>query len=1070
MSIRLPLALLVALVPAAWSQTERAVILGTVTDDSGSVIPGAIVTVTNVGTAEKRSVTTNDRGDYDVPALNIGQYEVSVEHAGFRKEVVKGIGLVVNQRARVDFKLQVGAVTQEVLVQGTAPLVQTDDATVGQLIDQRKIRELPIPGKRNMYLLALLGAGMSRGPASSVTTSGFGPGFGISAMGQKVHNNWIMLDGAPLRTSIHASVRMRPSVEALQEFRVEAGFYSAEFGTESGAQIVSTIRAGTNQLHGTLFEFLRNEKLDARNFFENPLVPKRPLRRNNFGAVVSGRVIRDKLFFTANYEAFIERRSSQGSAIYPTKRMMAGDLTEPAFRANRDPNGALTPIRDLLTGQPFPGNQIPASRIAPQAQRLFQFWPDPNFGSPVFTGQPNFSGQSRNPVDDRQLFTRLDYNLSSKNRFFGRYGIQDINEFGSSLNPHPFFGQDRPKRQQNATLTYTRLISATMLNELTVSYNRDIFQTLDRVSGEDFNIARDLLIPGQTGDPFTTGVPAIGITGVSGVGNTVPNTIWDESRRIADAVSFTRGAHSLKIGSEFFHVLLRRETYQFVTGQFDFTGIHSGQGLTTAARESLAWADFLLDQPSQVRTAHSEVPGFKPGQFTRLFSWRSHTFITDDWRATPRLTVNLGLRYEFNSVLRDIRGGTRNFDFRTQDLFPAPGVSAPLYNPDFDNFAPRIGLAFRPFKDNKTAVRASYGVFYNVNMLNNLTESSKNIPFSAGINELNNAGQIRLRMSNAVVGVNAAATQAREVLAVPDNYGVGDAQQWTLNIQRALPGDMVVEIGYVGSKSSHFDRPRTFNAINVLKGETRKPYPQWGNIELITTDASGNYHGLLTKVEKRFSQGLTFLATYTWAKTMFDSFAGNGADRHNSPFDLKAEKGLAETDQRHRATASWLYELPFFRGRTGWLPRIAGGWQTNGVLTLETGLPTYPTQTVQPLADECSRCTRRPDRIADGNLPGSERTIQRWFDTSAFALAVGHYGSSGRNILAAPGLTSLDFSLFKNFRITESKNLQFRWEMYNATNTPPFNPPNRSIGTGTFGQITSAGLAREMQFGLRLEF
>ncbi|MBI3696185.1 MAG: TonB-dependent receptor [Acidobacteria bacterium] len=1056
--------------PVAFAQTDRATVLGTVTDDTGSVIPAAAVTVTNVGTQEKRVATTNERGDYDVPSLNIGEYEVSVEHAGFRKEVVKGIVLVVNQKARVDVKLQIGAVTQEVMVQGAAPLIHTDDATIGQLIDERKITELPIPGKRNMYLLALLGAGMSRGPASSVTTSGFGPGFGIAAMGQKVHNNWIMLDGAPLRTSIHAAVRMRPSVEALQEFKVEAGFYSAEFGTQSGAQIVSAIRPGGNQFHGTLFEFLRNEKLDARNFFENPLIPKRPLRRNNFGGVVSGRIIRDKLFFTANHESFIERRSSQGSAVYPTKRMMSGDLTEPFFHSNRDPNGPLTPIRDLLSGQPFPNNLIPASRIAPQAQKLFQFWPAPNFGSALFDGATNYGGQSRSTVDDRQVFLRMDYNLDQKNRLFGRYGFQDITEFAGDLNPHPFFGQDRPKRQQNATLTYTRLLSATKLNELTVSYNRDIFQTLDRVSGQDFNIARDLLIPGQTSDPFTTGVPSISITGVSGIGNTVPNTIWDESRRVSDTFSFSHGRHSMKLGSEFFHVLLRRETYQFVTGNFIFTGIHSGQGLTTAARESTAWADFLLDQPSQARTAYSEVPGFKPGQFTRLFAWRSHTFFTDDWKATPRLTVNLGLRYEYNSVLRDIRGGTRNFDFRTQDLFPAPGVSAPLYKPDYNNFAPRIGLAFRPFNDNKTVVRASYGVFYNVNMLNNLTESSKNIPFSAGINELNNPGQIRIRMSSAVVGGNIAATQAREVLAVPDNYGVGDAQQWTLNIQRSLKKDILFEIGYVGSKSSHFDRPRTFNAINILKGETRKPYPQWGNIELITTDASGSYHGLLLKGEKRFSQGLTFLATYTWSKTFFDSFAGNGADRHNSPFDLKSEKGLAETDQRHRATASWLYELPFFRSRKDLLGKIAGGWQTNGVFNLETGMPFYPVQSIQPLADECSRCTRRPDRIADGNLPGSQRTLRRWFDISAFTLAVGHYGTAGRNILTAPGLTSIDFSLFKNFHITESKNLQFRWEAYNATNTPPFNPPNRSIGTGTFGAVTSAGLGREMQFGLRLEF
>ncbi len=1065
-----PAAVLAVLVSLpAFAQGDRASILGQVTDASGAAVPGASITVTNAGTKERRTATAGERGVFDVPALNIGEYEISVERQGFKREVLRGIVLAVGQRARVDVKLEVGAVTQEVTVEGAAPLLSTDDATLGQLIDQRKIRELPIPGKRNMYMLALLGAGMSRGPASSVTTSGFGPGFGIAAMGQKVHNNWFLLDGAPIRTTIHASMRLRPSVEALQEFRVESGFYSAEFGTQSGAQIVSSIRPGTNDFHGTLFHFLRNEKLDARNFFENPLVKKQPLRRNNYGAVVSGRVLRDKLFFTANYEAFVERRNSQGFGVFPSQRMFRGDLTEPYFRAGRSPNGALTPIRDTAANLPFPGNQIPASRIAPQAQRLFQFWVPGNFGPAEFDGSNNYSGDARATADDRQMFLRMDYNLGDKNRVFGRYGIQDVNEFGGIVNPHPFFGQDRPKRQQNLALQYTRLISPTALNELKVSYNRDLFQTLDRVSGSDFNIARDLLIPGQTSDPFTTGVPSVSITGVSGIGNTVPNTIWDESRRIADTYSLVKGRHSIKIGTEFFHLLLRRETYQFVTGQFGFTGIHAGQGLATAARETLAWADFLLDNPFQVRTAHSEVQGFKPGQFTRLFGWRWHNFVADDFKVTRKLTLNLGLRYEYNSVLRDVRGGTRNFSFATQDLFPAPGVSAPLYNRDPDNFAPRFGFAFRPFSGNKTVVRGSYGVFYNVNMLNNLTESSKNIPFSAGINEINNPGIVRIRMSSATVS-NVAATSAREVLAVPDNYGVGDVQQWTLNVQRVLPGAMVLEVGYVGSKSSHFDRPRTFNAINVLKGERVKPFPQWGNIELITTDASGNYHGLLTKVEKRMSKGLTFLGTYTWSKTMFDAWAGNAGQRHNSPFDLFLEKGLAETDQRHRVTGSWLYELPFFRSRNDLLGRALGGWQTNGVLTLETGMPVHPVQSVQPLADECSRCNRRPNRLADGNLPDSQRTLRRWFDTSAFALAVGQYGTSGRNVLTAPGLASLDFSLFKNFRIREKKTLQLRWEMYNATNTPAFNPPGLGIGTGTFGQITSAGLPREMQFGLRFSF
>jgi hypothetical protein len=361
-------------------------------------------------------------------------------------------------------------------------------------------------------------------------------------------------------------------------------------------------------------------------------------------------------------------------------------------------------------------------------------------------------------------------------------------------------------------------------------------------------------------------------------------------------------------------------------------------------------------------------------------------------------------------------------------------------------------------------------VFYNVNMYNNFSESSKNIPFSSSINELNNPGQVRIRMSNASAATNVDVASTPEVLAFPLDYVPGNAQQWTFNLQRALPHSLMVEVGYVGSKSTHMDRPREFNAIDVFAGETRRPLPQWGTIELITTDASGTYHGLLTKVEKRFSQGFTFLGTYTLSKTMFDSFAGNGAQRHNNPFDLRSEKGLAETDQRHRATAAWLYELPFFRSQRGFPARILGGWQVNGVLVMETGMPIHPTQALQPVADGCTRCTRRPDRIADGRLSGSERTLGRWFDTSAFSLAVGHYGNAGRNILTAPGLTNLDFSLFKNIRVSEGSEVQLRWEMYNATNTPPFNSPGLGLGTGNFGQITSAGLGREMQFGLRFQF
>lgn len=1051
-----------------WAQGQSS-ILGTVTDDSGAAVPKASITVTNTGTQQKRSVTSGEAGTYEVTALEVGSYEVTAEAPGFRKTQVRGITLEVNQRARVDVKLQIGEVTQQVEVQAGALAVQTDDATISTVIDAAKIRELPIPGNRNLFRLALLAPGMGRGPASSVTTSGFGPGFGIAAMGQKVHNNAILLDGAPLKTSIHGAVRMRPSVEAIEEFRVEAGWYSAEYGTQSGAQIVATIRPGTNAFHGTLFHFLRNDVMDARNFFENPAVPQQPLRRNTFGGVVSGPIIKNRTFFTVNAEILKERRASQAFGIYPSDRMRAGDLTEPYFR--RD-DGSLIPVQDLLSRAPFPGNQIPASRISPIAVNLMKFWPSPNIAQPSgFTGGNNFGGASRDWQDDNQWFARIDHNFNDSNRLFGRYGFQDVNLPTFPLNPHPYFVVRRPRRQQNVTLNYTKIFTPTVLNLAKVSYNRDVFKTVDDVSGTSFNIFKDLGIPGQTNNPADTGLPSIAITGVSGLGNSDINTIWDESRQISDQVTWMKGTHTIKIGTEYTRLRVDRRTVSFVKGAFNFSGIHTGTatGVNATERGRLAFADFLLDLPQQVRLGYTDQlpPGVDPGTYPKVRFWRWHNYITDDWKINSKLTMNIGIRYEYNSSIVDAGGQSRNFDFTRLVLYPAVATPGALNDPSKTLFAPRLGLAWRPFGGNNTVIRMGYGIFYNVNMMNMFMPAlAANPPNNININELNTAGNVRIRMANADQASNLAINS--EINSADTKRGVGDVQQWNLNIQRMLPGSIVFEIGYMGSKSAHFDSPRTVNPY--VPGTTRRVYADWGPIENISLDAAGNYHGLLMKAEKRFSRGLTFIQTYTLSKTLFDSFACCGAQRHNNPYAWRLEKGLAESDQRHRATTAWLYELPFYRGKRDLKGQIFGGWQLNGSLTLETGMPMHPIQALKPIDDGCPRCNHRPDRIANGNLDSSQRTLNRWFDTSAFVTARGHYGNSGRNILWAPGLVNLDFAVFKNFPVTETKEIQFRFESYNFTNTPPFNPPTLEISSGNFGRITSAGLGREMQVALRFQF
>lgn len=1067
---------LLALAVAGLFAQGRSSILGTITDESGAAVAGASISVLNTGTQQKWSLRSDPIGLFEVPGLEIGIYDVTVEMAGFRRTTVRRVPLQVDQRGRVDVKLQLGEVTQQISVNAQALSINTDDATMGTVIDAAKIRELPLPGNRNVFRLALLAPGMSRGPASSVTTSGFGPGFGIAAMGQKVQNNAIYLDGAPLRTSIHGAIRMRPSVEAIEEFRVEAGWYSAEYGTQSGAQIVATIRPGTNTFHGTLFEFLRNDILDAHNFFDPPGTKKTPLRRNTFGGVLSGPVWipgiyngTNRTFFTFNGELYRERRGTQGFGIYPTTRMKAGDLTEPFFRRA---DGSLIPMMDLDAKAPFPGNQIPASRISPISQKIAQFWPAPNLGSAEFTGGNNFNGVTRNRDNDDQYFVRGDHNFNDRNRVFGRYGIQTVELPVFPINPHPFFVNRRPRRQQNATTNYTRVLAPTWLNVFKVSYNRDVFKTNDDVSGTNFNILKDLGIPGQTNNPSDTGLPSIGLGGVvSGLGTADINTIWDESRQISDQITFTKGKHSVKIGSEFTMLRLDRRTISFVRGAFDFTGIHSGTAPNLAGNERgrLAWTDFLLDQPQQVRLGFTDKlpPGADPGTFPRTRFWRSHTYITDDFRLTPRLTMNIGVRYEFNSAIEDIGGQSRNFDFTRQELSPAVLTRGALNDPSRTLFAPRIGFAWRPFGGSGTVIRTGYGIFYNVNMMNMFVPAlAANPPNNLNINELNTAGVVSIRMRTADQA--AALNINSEINSADRKRGVGDVQQWNLNIQRMLPKTVLVEVGYVGSKSAHFDAPRTVNPY--VPGTTGRVYPAWGPIENISLDASGTYHGLLMKGEKRMAQGITFLQTYTWSKTMFDSFACCGAQRHNNPYAWRLEKGRAETDQRHRATTAFLWELPFYRGKRDLRGQLMGGWQLNGSLSLETGMPMHPTQSVSPVDDGCPRCNRRPDRLADGNLDASQRTLQRWFDTSAFLLARGHYGNSGRNVLSAPGLSNLDFAVFKNFSISEKKEIQFRWESYNFTNTPPFNPPTLEISSGNFGRVTSAGLGREMQFGLRFQF
>ncbi|HUG81110.1 MAG TPA: carboxypeptidase regulatory-like domain-containing protein [Bryobacterales bacterium] len=1077
--ILLGLTLVMSFVPSTlFGQSTSSSIVGTVTDESGAAIPGATVTVTNVGTQRERTVQTNERGDYSVTALDIGQYEVSATMDGFSRAVATNVRLEVDAVRRQNLTLQIGAVTEQITVQADALTIQTDDTTISTVIDEDKIRELPIPGDRNLFRLALLAPGMSRGPKTSVTTSGFGPGYGIAAQGQKVHNNNIILDGAPLRTGIHGMVRMRPSVEAIQEFRIESGWYNAEFGSQSGAQIITSIRPGTNDFHGTLFHFFRAEELDARNYFEDDhSIPKRPLTRNTFGGVLSGPIVSNKLFFTTNIEIFRERRSGQSFGTFPSQLMRQGNLTESFFAGSPilDISTCLDPA-DASTCGTFANNIIPQNRISPIATRVMSFWPNPNFGSSEFDGQQNYSTTTKNDLDDDQFYLRNDWNVNDKNKIFGRYGFQDV--LPASVNvlasTDPRFIGFNPKRQQNATVNWTRFITNTMLNELRVSYNRDIFNRTSGFTDTGWNNLTELGIPGQTTNSFDARPTSIAVTGCCSLGTSDVNQIWDESRSVGNALSFISGNHNVKMGAEYFLVRTARRTISFANGDFNFTGVHSGAG----------FADFLLDQPQRVRLGN--IPGeAEAGTFPDFRYWRLHPYIQDEWKMTPNLTLNMGLRWEYNSPFEDARGESRNFDKATGELFPAPGMARVALNDvSKNNWAPRFGVAWRPLGGTDFVIRTGYGIFYNVNMINNFVPIlAANPPQTLRIEETALARRPIITMATADQAQNRLLQSS--VSGAATDHTVGMVQQWNINVQKTLPWSFVAEVGYSGSKSDHFDMPAEYNAFlpnTIGTANPIRPYSGFSSIEIHDNSASGNYHGLLTKLERRFSQGFTVLQTYTWSKAMFDSRACCGADRPANPWDRRtAERGRGDFDITHRTTTAFLWDLPFGNNFSGAAKHILGGWQVNGVLVLQTGLPIHPNQgTVDPTpGDGCPRCTRRPNRIADGNLSGSQRSLDRWFNTDAFVLAspanqalygLGLYGNSGRAILEEPGRNSLDFSIFKNFAIKEGHRFQIRWEMYNATNTPPFNTPQLNILNGNFGRITSADESREMQLGLRYQF
>jgi hypothetical protein len=1087
--------------PILMSQTTSTEILGRVADSSGAVIPGATVTIRRVATGETRAAITNQAGDYTFPLIEVGVYSVQCESPGFRSSTVTGLRVETQQKARVDFTLQVGEVTERIEVAASAVALQTDDVSIGSVVENKRVVDLPLNG-RNITNLAVMTPGVQFGSRTGAAHGQGGfpiPGTGISviANGQREINQSVTIDGAEAIMPLYNHTAFTPSVDAVEEFKVLTSSYSAEFGQGAGAHIQVTMKGGTNDLHGTLFHFLRNDKLDAETYFlnfERPAgverLPKDRLRRNQFGAFLGGPLIRNKTFWSFNYEGRRQMQESVGTAWWPNQEFRQGDfsaLLTPAINpASGNPYRAPIIIYDPLTGQPFQDNRIPASRLHAGAQNVVQqYLPLPDFEQPDpldFTTRRGIPV----PINSNQYFARMDHNISSSDRVFGRINIDRSDWSRNNINPH--FPDKLYSRSWNLATQWLHMFSPTVLNEFRFGTNYWGDEFLNPRSETDFN--PDALGIGQFRvatdnnrqlTPMETGIPRVGFT----IGDAEGRFDDTYNHQFSNSLSIVKSRHNLKIGGQYNRVTLDRFAANLSRGSLSFGANESGH----------AFASFLLGYPSQSQTAEG-LPS------VNLLQNRGALYVTDDWRVTSKLTINMGLRWDYYGNSVDRFGQLRTPDFGDRaPLFIAPdGREIPtiypanvrtdeakvkIWNQSPGFFQPRLGIAYRPAE--KWVVRLGAGQFSSIQLLvntshlnlvpplsgfqqrNSVTDAATSVPVTVHNRNYNiqtrrfRPGIQPMTLDDPFTG-GLTGSAPLSIRFMPHDRKDSDVWQWSFDIQRELPYATALTVGYVGSKNTHVPnndgvfnqaepspdtnfQPRRRFPFIYDPAQPEKGIQSLGPVSYYGTFGNGFYHGLQVKLEKRYSNGISFGAAYTLSKAHGDGEDGaNEGSGLQNIFDRAGSRSRRAFDQRHAVMAHWLWSVPYGRSLKGVPAVFLRGWQTNGIVTVRSGFPFTPSQGGDL---NTGGGDIRPDRLADGALENASR--QLWFDPSAFQRVtcnipsrqdLCHFGNSGRNILDTPGQRNVDLSVFKDFAFTEQVSLQFRAEAFNALNTPYFGAPN----------------------------
>ena len=1106
---------------AALGQATGATISGTVSDESGGILPGVEVAVTNTDRGSTRNTISDDEGRYSAPELALGNYQIEAVLTGFQTAVRSGITLTVGRHAVVDLVLRIGEISERVVVTGEAPTVDTTSSTISGLVDEAKIRDLPLNGRSFSDLVTLQMGTVVLPIGAKNSASGFGPKISIS--GARPSANSFLLDGTFVNDTLNntpaGATGLMLGVETLQEFSVLTNTYSAEYGQSMGGIINAVTKSGTNEVHGNVFYFHRNSALDARNFFDtdslNPLERSDgpAFRRHQFGFTLGGPIVSDKTFLFGGFEGL---RESLGTStpIGTLTNDIRSCVTGPCSWTNPE-TGASGPFIDPSTGAPVV--------MSPGIEDYFIFFPQVN--SPVVRVPENGIGEAivvRDTVSNEDNFViKLDHNFSDSDSFFVRYTFDDAEVDNQGVN----FTTFHATRNQYLTLEEKHIFSPNLLNVARIGYNRNRIDDIDR---QQFSFDESLqLVPTNrsvvpdlaegllgTFNPPGTGGSAFGV-GIIGGNTATPRVYRTNLFEYADTLTWTSGRHSVKTGFNFKRVQANMISPQRTFGSMQF----SNPGIWSFYNGTGGPLSFITETSEVHRGIRYWVMGF---------------FVHDDFQVRPNLTLNLGLRYEPSTEHTDVNnrlGTLKDIRVDTESV----SVNSTYLNPTKNNWAPRIGLAYDPFGDGKTAIRAGFGIFYNIQMseLDRISATS-NPPFTtiATINV-----PLPFDFEQCCTGTGGAARDALELidyLDAPQSYGM----QWNLNIQRELFADTTLTVGYVGMRGVDLFRVFQWNGpdpvlpsqcgptdgptcVNPMPERSSFYFPAFGdrpansflfgdtcpgagffrcprlnpNFDAVIQRSGGadsHYHALQLSLNKRFSQGFQVQGSYTWSNSLDTSSKQiRGPGESNQTYstqnwlDPASEKGPSNFDVTHVFTLNYTVDLPG-QNMAGAAGHVLGGWQVGGIITMATGVP----ETLQLGYDNCrclsgeifgvSTTDNRPDLIPGGDsnpvLHGGREPTE-YFDRDQFVPApAGFHGNIGRNTLRIPGVATFDFSLVKSTSLSERANLQFRAEFFNLFNRANFGDPETRLFSSpgsnfAAGRITSTtGTARQIQFALKIAF